>query len=395
MNSFTRTLLHILRFFILLLCFLFALELENPSYHRFTLLSIFFSLLVLSIYLKELTWIHSSKFYAYTFLLDAALVFLMEYQSKFILNYYLHIFYFIIILTSGILLPKAKGTLINFIVFILSIYKYVMLLHYDFSSMNISLMVFNLLSFLLIILIIHYAKYQFEEKEKTNLLYEELKNYALRVKELTITEERTRIAMEIHDAIGHSMTGLIMELEMCKRIYNKDPKKVEELMIHATETARKGLVDVRRAVEALKHDENSHHQSPIQAYEEMIRQFHVQSGIKVYLYLSPEKMSVPASIAAVIYRIIQEALTNAGRHSCCSSIHITIKILHDKIILDMQDDGICSSNYTEGNGLKGMRKRMEEVGGRINFTCSNGFKISGEIPILSPGRTALAKNTIK
>ncbi|MFZ5969434.1 MAG: sensor histidine kinase [Bacillota bacterium] len=257
--------------------------------------------------------------------------------------------------------------------------------------MNISLMAFNLLSFLLLILIIHYAKYQFEEKEKTNLLYQELKSYASRVKELTVAEERNRIAMEIHDAVGHGMTGLIMELEMCKRILPEDPTSAKEFIIRATETARKSLIDVRRAVDALKYDDR-HLQSPIQSYQEMIHRFQAQSGIHVHLQLSPEKISVPAPIAAIIYRMIQEALTNAGRHSNCSEITITLSMLSNQIILDICDNGICNPNYKEGNGLKGIRRRMEEIQGQIRFSCSDGFRVHGVIPITPSCNMIPAKN---
>ncbi len=380
MKPYTKYIFVWIRFIVILSSLVLAIDLESPSPHRLKILLAFFMLLFASIHGKEYKKIRSSKFYPLFFILDVILLFLIESQSKFLLNYYMHFNYFILLLSAGIQLPRVKGTLINCITFLLSMVKFHALLQIHFSPANLSLTIFSFFTALLAIIIINYAKYEVEERKKTNLLYDELRNYSVKLKELTIVEERNRIAMEIHDAVGHRMTGLIMELEMSKRLLFKDPKKVEELLQHAVNTAREGLIDVRSAVDTLKEDLLPLYSSP-NSFEALIHNFQLQTGLKIELSINPPKIQLPRTIAEALYRIIQEALTNTAKHSEATLVSIRIEAYTRNLLLEIMDNGTASGTFHEGNGLLGMRKRLNDLEGKIYFHTASGFHILAEIPL--------------
>lgn len=110
----------------------------------------------------------------------------------------------------------------------------------------------NLVTTVLVILVITYSRYLQDERDKTARLYAELQRYAQQVRELSVTAERNRLAREIHDTVGHSLTGLVMELEMCRRVLDRDTAQVALMLEEIREHARNGLVNVRRVVDALR-----------------------------------------------------------------------------------------------------------------------------------------------
>jgi signal transduction histidine kinase len=361
---------------LILLCFLLAYDMENPERNRIYILFLIFAFLMISINIKEIRLIRESKLYGYTFLVDTLIIFLLEYNSKYLINYYIHAIYLILLVSAGISLPKKKGTFIGIVIFSVSIFKFLRLLSYNPIPVNISLASFNCFIFVMAIILIRYAKYLSEERERIKLLYSELKNYSEKVRELTIAEERNRIAIEIHDTIGCHMTGLITELEMCKRLINKDNGKVEMLLKDAADTARKGLVDTRRAVDALKIDNLN-----LESIKEMINQFKLKSSLNIDLMYEPEDLRIAASETAIIYRTIKEAITNVLKHSDADEVQIRIEKNDKSIKVHIYDNGSTIEGYKEGNGLSGIRTRIKAVGGEVRIYFGNGFNIDFSIPL--------------
>lgn len=365
----------VLEIFSVLICFLFALNMENPRADRFYLFVLLFLTLLIGMSTKELNRIRKSRFYSYGFLVDAVILFILESSSKYLINYYLHIIYLVLIISCGVNVSKKKGAVVNSIIFFISAFKFLRLVQFNPTSTNISICIFNFFTFILTIIIIYYAKYQAEEKERIRVLYFELKCYSGKVRELTIAEERSRIAMEIHDTIGHHMTGLISELEMCKRLINKDNEGVERLLKDAALTARSGLVDIRRAVDALKPDNFN-----IISIREMIKNYSIKSGLDINLSIGNENIYLSPAQTTVIYRIIQEALTNSTKHSNVTRVDIEIERSTESIGIHIGDNGSSKGEYIEGNGLKGIRTRINSLGGTVRFLCDNGFNIDLSIP---------------
>ena len=157
-----------------------------------------------------------------TYAVDLAIIVLIEQNSRFILNYYFHAFYLVQIANSGLFLPRIPGLWVMVVTFLVSMVKFVELVVVTGMPSNLSLAVFSSLATVLIIVVITYNRYLQDERDKTARLYAELQNHAQQVRELSVTAERNRLAREIHDTVGHSLTGMVMELEMCRRVLDKD-----------------------------------------------------------------------------------------------------------------------------------------------------------------------------
>lgn len=374
----TKYLIFIIRFILLMFCFVFGIALESPSTSRYMVLILTFFSLLFTLHIKEIPKIQGSRCYSYTYILDVFILLILEYNSKFLLNYYFHFIYFILILSAGLLLSRFHGSMVNSVIFLASMFKFTQILEINWNLSNVSLTIFTFFTSLLIILILNYGKYYSEEQQKSKELYRELKAYADQVKELTRAEERNHLAMEIHDSIGHTMTGLIMELEMCKRLIPQSQDQGIQLIQHALDTARKGFIEIRSSVDALKAEDL---ESRNDNWIEMIHRFRHQTGLDIHVELEPEKIPLPASIASVVYRTLQETLTNAARHSLCTTVDIKIQKKETALYIRILDNGQGCNPYIEGNGLKGMRKRIEALYGSIEFSQTPGFCIEIHIPL--------------
>ncbi|MDF2547475.1 MAG: hypothetical protein K0R93_2373 [Anaerosolibacter sp.] len=378
MKNSTKHIIFILRFILLMCCFIFAIGLELPSTSRYMILILTFLFLLFSLHLKELPKIQSSRYYPYTYILDVIILLILEYNSKFLLNYYFHFIYFILMLSAGLFLSRFHGAIINIVIFLASMFKFTQILQINWNLSNVSLTIFTFFTSLLMIILLNYGKYYSEEQQKFKELYRELKAYADQIRELTQAEERNHLAMEIHDSIGHTMTGLIMELEMCKRVIPKSQDQGVQLIQHALDTAREGFVDIRRSVDALKAKSS---ELKSENWMEMIHHFRNQTGLDIHVHLDPDKIQLPSSIVSVVYRILQESLTNAARHGRCTTINITIQLQNAVLGIKILDNGEGCTPYIEGNGLKGMRQRVTALNGSINFSQTPGFCVEVQIPV--------------
>lgn len=314
------------------------------------------------------------------YLVDVALLFTLEQNSRFILNYYLHFLYFVLLVNAGVNLPKVHGLAVNAMTFVLSMVKFVQLLAVNNTPFNFSAAMFSFFTGILTMLIISYAKTMFQEKEKVEMLYGELKQYASRVRELSVAGERNRIAGELHDIIGHSLTALVMELEICARIMAEDPRKAHDIVKRAIEYARSALVNVRRAVDALRPGELEK-KDLRSALVGLVEEFSVSCGVAVELDLKAVGDFSPMAELA-LFRAVQEALTNSLRHGRATAIKIDTVTYSDSTVIKICDNGAGDANSIPGHGLKGMRDRVETAGGRVTYGPgeNGGFTVEIRLP---------------
>ena len=202
---------------IFILLFLSALYFENAQQQRLILLFIIFILFLVGNIAKY--YIKTQNKLFILFLIDTALIYIIESNSRLLINYFFHSFYMIIFLEASLTLQLKKGIAIGIITVIISMIKYVYLIYYKFNLSNVSQMFFFLMVNILILIIAAFARKTKEEKEKKDILYRELldthkklKEYTDELNRLSVIEERTKIARDIHDTLGHNMTALIMQL---------------------------------------------------------------------------------------------------------------------------------------------------------------------------------------
>lgn len=194
------------------------------------------------------------------------------------------------------------------------------------------------------------------------------------------TKERNRLAREIHDTLGHTLTGLALGLDACGTLIDIDCDKAKLQIENLANIARAGLQDVRHSVNKLRPDSLMKH-SLFEAFEEMIKNFEISTGVKVNFNCHLESLSFETDEEDTIYRIIQEGLTNALRHGQAKNIFVSFAKDEKNLIIIIEDDGIGSKNIKEGFGLHHMQERVNLLNGNVRWYSNNGFELIVEIPL--------------
>ncbi len=383
-----KKLFYLLKFILSMALFCGAVYFENAQQQRLFLLVLIFAVFLGSGFVRCL--IKQEKLYFYlTFYVDIALIFLLEQNSRLLINYFFHSFYIIILLEAALSLNLRRGVIIGAAAVLVSLIKYGYLIYYKFNLANISQMAFFLLVNVLILVIAGFAQHNREERQRKDVLYRELldahkqlKQYTDEVNRLSVVEERNRIARDIHDTIGHNMTALIMQLQMAEHLYKEDPSRSEELMASAVGTAKDSLAGIREVVETLRGEEAINYSDD--AIRHLAAEFSEKTGATIHLDIidgngehNPKSEKRNPAAGMTLYRIVQEALTNAVRHGKATEISVHIEYDPNEIRFHIFDNGIGTEEIKEGFGLKGIRERVEAFGGKVKIESGQGFSVQG------------------
>ncbi|BEP28261.1 sensor histidine kinase [Helicovermis profundi] len=364
-----------------LLVFIFLIGIgiiyENMSKERLTLYIIFISAFLLLNISKKI-FRKKELFYIISFVIEILIIFLIEYYSRYYINYIFHSLYLITIIDCTLNLKIKSALFISILAVLTSLIKYVNLLTIALNFNTIAEMVFFLILSVLVVSSILFLKYYKIEKENKEKLLKELENSHKKLIEsskldalLKLQKQRTNIAREIHDTLGHNMMATIMQLEMLSlKIDAKDTEAIN-LTVNIKKEVRESLNQVRNAVNTLKYFD-------INGIEKLIGDFISKSNVKIDKKI--ELYTRNDLIISCIYRIIQESLTNSIRHGNASQISINIIEENKGVNILIEDNGKVLENWEIGFGLKSMRERVLELSGYIEFESENGFKISGFIP---------------
>jgi len=222
-----------------------------------------------------------------------------------------------------------------------------------------------------------------KSREKLALANEKLRQYALRIENQATLEERNRIAREIHDSLGHSLTALNLQLETALKLWNTNPYKASGFLSRAKELGSKALQDVRHSVSAMR----SHPlqaQSLEQAIAELAENVHRATGVAPICQITLFQ-PIPTEVSTAIFRIVQESFTNICKYAKATEIKIEITTTATSLHLIIQDDGIGFdlAQNTTGFGLHSMRDRTLALGGKFNIYSTPGYgcKITVTIPL--------------
>ncbi len=203
-----------------------------------------------------------------------------------------------------------------------------------------------------------------------------------RIEEMTALEERNRIARDIHDSLGHSLVGLNIQMETALKLWNVDLDRAYEFLFEAKQLGSEALNAVRKSVAHIRPD-------PLQgqllekAIAALTQDFHHITGIAPECYID---LSLPFSnsVNTVVYRIVQEGLTNISKHADATAIQLQIQTTPTELSLTLQDNGrgFCIDGNQTGFGLQGVRERVLAVGGQLEITSElgNGCRITARFP---------------
>lgn len=194
------------------------------------------------------------------------------------------------------------------------------------------------------------------------------------------TRERNRLTREIHDTLGHTLTGLSTGIDAAKTLLQRDPDMAIKQLDILSATAREGLKDVRRSVRKLRPDALENHTLK-GALETMIEEFMRSSGVKVSYVCHLDSLDFQPDEEDTIYRIVQECMTNSVRHGHASRIYISFGKDQDSLILIIEDDGKGCVDIQEGFGLHHMKERIALLNGNVRFYGRDGFEVLVELPL--------------
>jgi signal transduction histidine kinase len=206
-----------------------------------------------------------------------------------------------------------------------------------------------------------------QAKEELAIANQRIRSYALKAEENGSLQERNRIAREIHDSLGHSLTALNLHLEMAVKLAQIKPEQSLEVLIEAKRLGSTALKDVRQSVSTLRSDPLQKLDLPI-AINKLADEFQLSNQIRPACYLDMPP-NLPQPIATTIYRIIQEALTNISKYAQASEVIIEIQTLPTELKLRIVDNGcgFIPSNNITGFGLQGMRERVLSLQGKFEI----------------------------
>ena len=246
------------------------------------------------------------------------------------------------------------------------------------SSLNIVLFVFYMALF---------VKDKHDEKERIASLNkqlgeanERLRAYALEAEHTAETRERNRLAREIHDTLGHALSGIATGLDACIVLVDAAPEAAKGQLAKIREMARRGIVDVRRSVKKLRPDDLEK-LSLRQAVEKLILEYSASSGMKAKLVVLGWPQDLRPDVEEVVYRIIQEGITNANRHGQATEVVITVGTEPGRLFIILADNGRGCVFPQEGFGLRHMRERLSLLHGRLRYWNDNGFTLEAIIPL--------------
>ena len=376
-----RRLFYGIKIILLTILFCAAVYFENAQQQRLLLLVAVF-LLYLAVGLGRVLVRSGSNLYYLSFIIDIALVFTLEFNSRLLINYFFHSFYIVILLEAALTLSLKRGITIGAAAVLVSLIKYAYLIYYKFNLSNVSQLAFFLMVNGLILVIAGFAQLNKEEKERKDILYKELldahrqlKQYTDEVNRLSVVEERNRIARDIHDTLGHHMTALIMQLQMAEHLLAEDVPKAADLLVNSTKTAKDSLAGIREVVETLRGSGTA--LAPAESIKRLVDEFSLKTGVDIQLDINGGNDIKDSAVNVAVYHIIQEAITNAVRHGKAERISVSLDYSPDSVIFSVRDNGSGADTIKEGYGLKGIRERVEAFGGKVEYRADEGFYIKG------------------
>lgn len=209
-------------------------------------------------------------------------------------------------------------------------------------------------------------------------------DYAIDAGASAAESERLRITRDIHDIVGYTLTNNIMLMESALHLIKDNPLALPTVIETARSSAEDGLEQIRDAMYRLR-QQKSDHPTGLDAIARLLRVFQTATGIEIRHDYANMPASISADVDSAIYHLIQEALVNSFRHGKAAEVRVQFWYDEKSVQVQVRDLGVGSVRVEEGIGLRGMRERIEHLGGNLNVgTVADGFLVSASVPLLAP-----------
>ncbi len=240
-----------------------------------------------------------------------------------------------------------------------------------------------LLALIFVLLLMNAILSERKSRNKLTAANEKLRQYAVKIESQATLEERNRIAREIHDSLGHSLTALNLQLETATKLLNTNPEKAADFLFRAKGLGSQALKDVRESVSKMRSN-TLQEQSFETSINILIQNFQHSTNIKPNCKIDCF-YGISRDISTSVYRIIQESLTNISKYAEATEVNLELTTTATSLYLLVQDNGkgFDITQNTTGFGLQSMRDRTIALEGNFNITSTpgKGTKIMIDIPL--------------
>lgn len=206
----------------------------------------------------------------------------------------------------------------------------------------------------------------------------------LRAEELrqAAADERLRVARDIHDVVGHSLSMISLQSGVALRVLDADPGQARASLEAIRGSSKDALAELRHTLGVFRDGAPLAPTPGLAAIPGLVERTRA-GGIRVDADL-PGTDGVPAATQAVAYRVIQEALTNAMRHAPGAPVRVGVRRDSDTLVVRVADAGPPGATVVEGSGLRGMRERVAALGGTLSVTAgAGGVTVEAVLPVLA------------
>jgi signal transduction histidine kinase len=201
-----------------------------------------------------------------------------------------------------------------------------------------------------------------------------------------VTEERARIARELHDVIGHSVSVMTVQASAVRRRLSPEQEQEREALEIVEQTGREALAEMRRLVGVLRRPEEAPALAPQPSLEHLDRLVAQagESGLPVELRIEGEPVQLPPGVDLTAYRLVQEGLTNAIKHARATKADVVVHYRDGDVEIAVVDNGSGGGDGSGGgHGLVGMRERVAVYGGEIKAgpRAEGGYELRARLPL--------------
>lgn len=206
--------------------------------------------------------------------------------------------------------------------------------------------------------------------------YREEMNRGLLKAENQLLEERARLSQTLHDKLGHSINGSVYQLEAVKLLMEKEPEKSRKMLQAVIDQLRTGMDEIRMI---LRKERPEKYKLALLQLTELCDACN-EKGIEAVLLTEGKMAEVPEKYLEIILDNACEAVSNSLKYAGCTKIEIKIHVMNQVIRCSISDNGVGCKEIVDGMGIAGMRRRVREVKGILDFDTELGFTINMLLP---------------
>lgn len=297
--------------------------------------------------------------------------------------------YQVLLVALGLIYLLANYEIVTYFYPLVNIEEYFLV--YDASIRNCLIIIKRLLEgfniILFIIFMIIYILKQIQENEYISkklsmvaMINKKMQKYVIVTEKFGEKNERKRLARELHDTIGHALAGMAVGVDACITMIDKNPQLAKAQLKIISKAIRKGMKDVRNSLNKMRPDFLQQYRLK-EAIEKMKEEISDVTDLKINLNYQIDETGFDTKIEDILFRVIQESITNSIRHGLATVVDIDIYKENNLLCLKIKDNGKGCKAINYGFGLKQMVERVAQIRGDINFYSENGFTTEIKIPL--------------